>query len=171
MTGLGVWESPLGVDLFLLTLAGGLLILLNLRTLHHWSAPLPLPLWADVIAPIAIIAGATLLALDTDASVQTVSWLIVLAFAAAIARLCQRSEIRRVPVLGTIAALADRLGRGLAWFTVLLGIALGLCAGSLLATQMARPTWSGLMLPVFFLGYGLAGAAGRAGAGAPGARR
>ena len=33
MNGVGVWQLPLGVDLFLMTLAGGLLILLNLRTL------------------------------------------------------------------------------------------------------------------------------------------
>ena len=126
MTGLGVWESPLGVDLFLLTLAGGLLILLNLRTLHHWSSPLPLPLWADLVAPVLIMVGATLLALDIGATVRAVSWLIVLAFAAAIARLA--SALRSAAYRASAQSPRWPIVSAAVWpgSRVLLGIALGL---------------------------------------------
>jgi formate-dependent nitrite reductase membrane component NrfD len=151
------------VDLFLMTLAAGLLILLNLRLLHHWSAPKPLPLWADIVAPAAILLGVTLGAFVTFQPTDAIlsgSWLLVLGFVVGILRLSQRRELRHVPLCAGLSALAGRLGRGLPWLSVLIGVALGLYAGSVLAVVGARPAWSSLLLPIFFLGYGLAAAAG-----------
>jgi formate-dependent nitrite reductase membrane component NrfD len=152
----GISDWFLGVALFLMTLAAGLLILFNLRTLHHWSAPKPLPLWADLVAPLAII-GAVALA---GARIPWAIWLVVLAFVASVLRVCLRSEASHWPGARALAGLADRLGRGLPWFGVAVGLCLGLDAGYLLATLTAQPAWSRLILPPFFLGYGLAAAAG-----------
>ena len=151
------------IDLFLMALAGGLLILLNLRLLNHWSSPKPLPLWSDVVAPAAIVIGVTLGAFATfqpTGMILSGSWILVLGFVAGMLRLSLRDELHGAPFFGGLSALARRLGRGLPWLSVLIGVGLGLYAGSVLAVGAARPAWSSMLLPVFFLGYGLAAAAG-----------
>jgi len=198
---LEVWEWPVGLDLFLMSLAGGLLILANGLALWRWSqdrGASRLSIWTDVLVLPSILGGLFMLWIDLGAKLQALrfflvfepssamswgSWLIGLSLVGGTFRVAQRlthegtCPIERLlplmksgPLAGMlrglmalragIAARADMFGRGLLVLNTALGVGLGLYTGALLATLAARPLWSSVALPFFFLAYGLAAAGG-----------
>lgn len=105
---LEVWEWPVGLDLFLMSLAGGLLILANGLALWRWSqdrGASRLSIWTDVLVLPSILTGLFMLWIDLGAKLQALrfflvfeptsamswgSWLIGLSMVGGTFRLAQR---------------------------------------------------------------------------------
>lgn len=105
---LDVWEWPVGLDLFLMSLAGGLLILTNGLALWRWRQDRGvsmLSVWTDVLVIPSILGGLFMLWIDLGAKLQALrfflvfeptsamswgSWLIGLSLLGGTARVAQR---------------------------------------------------------------------------------
>ncbi|MGE3271391.1 MAG: NrfD/PsrC family molybdoenzyme membrane anchor subunit [Chloroflexota bacterium] len=105
---LEVWEWPVGLDLFLMSLAGGLLILTNGLALWRWHqdhGKSQLSIWTDVLVLPCILGGLFMLWIDLGAKLQALrfflvfeptspmswgSWLIGLSLLGGLARTAQR---------------------------------------------------------------------------------
>lgn len=178
-----VWSWEIPVDLFFAAVVAGMMILSGIALLHSRRGTATVlrvhaPLAAFGLVHICLVAlfldlshklfvWNLYLTLQPRAPMSWGSWLLSFVYVVlAVTALAGVPShwpwlARRVPVLAPIAGAlssAKRL-RVLAWLNVVLGLALALYTGVLLATMVARPLWNTMALPPLFLASGLASAA------------
>jgi len=183
---LHVWVWLIPVDLFFAAVVSGMMILSGIALLralrpqaaHGEGLMVHAPLLAFALLHICLIAlffdlshklyfWNLYLTLQPTSPMSWGSWLMASVYlvlaATAIATFTTRWPWlgRSVPPLARLAAwlAAPARLKKLAWANLLLGIALVLYTGVLLATMVARPLWNTMGLPPLFLASGLAGGA------------
>jgi formate-dependent nitrite reductase membrane component NrfD len=178
---LNVWRGEVAVYLFLGGLVAGLMILagyIMLRkpneqrspaaSLMLWAAPLLISigmffLWLDLEHPFN--AYRFYLALRPSSPMSWGAWILLLVYPASILlawvmtpddlKSRWRQQIFFLPILGRVAAWADRKVSFLAAVNIGAGAALGIYTGVLLGTMAARPLWNSAILGPLFLVSGL----------------
>jgi len=177
------WEIPIYLDLGGLTagilVLGAVMVLLG-READNRFAVSKLPLWA----PIVLSVGMLMLFLDLSVKENVLrfygtfrwtspmswgSWALLLVYPVAILMVLVSLRegyprlariLEAIPGITALTEFARARRRGVALFTLLVGVFLGLYTGILLSSYVARPFWNSGVLPLLFLASGLsAGAA------------
>ncbi|MFN8570338.1 MAG: NrfD/PsrC family molybdoenzyme membrane anchor subunit [Kouleothrix sp.] len=108
---LEVWEWPVGLDLFLMSLAGGLLIVTNALALLRWRqdrGDSRLSAWTDALVVPSILLGLFMLWIDLGAKLQALRFFLVFEPSSAMS---WGSWLIGLSLLGGVARIAQRFSR------------------------------------------------------------